>query len=84
MTRNEILESYKVENGRIVSPGQFEGEPIYVPYLWDSYLNGGADDDDGEILTFDIADDDIAVFPELAGIKTVRLYQRSDGFVCVA
>lgn len=84
MTRKEILAAYETENGIIRSPGQFEGEAIYVPYFWEAYLNGMADRYDGEILGFDLTPDDKAEFPELKGRRTVRLYQRDDGFVCEA
>lgn len=77
MTRRECEELVK-------GPGQFEGEAVYVPYFWDAYLNGGADRDDGKILGFDVTSEDKALFPELKGRRTVKLYQRDDGFVCEA
>ena len=40
MTRQEIESSYKIENGRIRSPGKFEGEMIYVPFYWNVFLDG--------------------------------------------
>lgn len=64
--------------------GKFEGEQAYVPYFWEAFLNGGADDDDGETLTFRVTDADRAIFPELRRVKKVRIYERSDGFVCEA
>lgn len=63
-------------------PGQFEGEAVYVPYFWEAYLNGCADRDDGRVLGFDVTAEDREIFPELKGRRTVRLYQREDGFVC--
>jgi len=82
MTREEIESQYKVEHGRIVSPGQFEGEMIYVPYFWDAFLNGMADRDSGKFLGFNIGPEEKAMFPELKKRRTVTLYQREDGFVC--
>ena len=83
MTRQEILRNYAIKDGRIVSPGKFECERIYVPYFWDAYLNGMADRDDGALLGFDITAEDRAEFPEIPKRKrTVRLLQRDDGFVC--
>ena len=82
MKRQEITDQYKVENGRICTPGQFEGEMVYVPHYWDIYLNGFADRDDGRVLGFDVTQEDKAEFPELKKRRTVKLYQRDDGFVC--
>jgi hypothetical protein len=82
MTRKDIEAEYDVLDGTINSPGKFEGEATYVPYFWDAYLNGGADEDDSDVLTFNVDDSDIAEFPELTGRKTVRILQTDDGFVC--
>jgi hypothetical protein len=82
MTRQEIEREYQVENGVIRSPGKFEGESVYVPYFWEAFLNGMADRDDGRVIGFDLTADDKAMFPELKGKRTVRIYQRDDGFVC--
>jgi hypothetical protein len=82
MNRQDIEREYRVVDGIIQSPGKFEGEAVYVPYFWDAYLNGMADRDDGKILGFDIDFTDKAMFPELKNRRTVKLYQREDGFVC--
>jgi len=82
MTRNEIEQTYKVENGLIRSPGKFEGCPVYVPYFWDIYLNGFADRDDGNYLGFDVTAEDKTEFPELKRRRTVRLVEIASGFVC--
>jgi hypothetical protein len=80
--RHKIMANYKVdEHGIIRSPGQFEGEKLYVPYFWEAYLNGCADRDDGLVLGFDVNADDLREFPELKGRRTVRLMQSDDGFV---
>lgn len=82
--RAKILKEFNVDkHGRIESPGIFEGEMLYVPYYWQIYLDGFADRDNGKILGFDISPDDRVEFPELGKRrKTVKLYQRDDGFVC--
>lgn len=84
MTRDDITREYTVDaHGIIRNPGKFEGEALYVPYFWDAYLAGMADRDNGTVIGFDITAEDRAMFPELPKRKrTVRLYQRSDGFVC--
>lgn len=62
-------------------PGKFEGESRYIPYFWEQYLDGGADEDDGTTLTFRVTDEDKELFPELKGRKAVKLMEREDGFV---
>lgn len=82
MTRAEILKMYDVdEHGVIRSPGKFEGEMLYVPYFWQAYLNGGADNDDGEYLRFDVNEHDLALYPELEGLVMVVLRENGNGFV---
>ena len=66
----------------VARPGKFEGEEMYVPYFWDLFLEGCADEDDGNVAMFRVTDEDRALFPELARGECVRLFQRSDGFVC--
>ena len=65
----------------IRSPGKFEGDCTYVPYFWSVYLDGGADADDGRILTFQVSAAERAVFPSLRGRRAVRLYEDDNGFV---
>jgi hypothetical protein len=62
-------------------PGKFESCAPYVPYFWEMYMTGGADRDDGNTLGFDINAEDRALFPELRGRRTVRLYETESGFV---
>ena len=83
MTRKQVTDHYAVDShGRIHSPGMFEGEMVYVPHYWDAFLNGFADRDNGTVLGFDVTAEDKQEFPELRHRRTVKLYQRSDGFVC--
>ncbi len=82
MTRQELTNQYELDpHGIIASPGKFEGEPLYVPYYWQCYLDGMADSDDGKILYFDVTDDDRKEFSELAEVKTVELWESDNGFV---
>ena len=81
--RTLIETTYRVHAGRIASPGKFEGEMVYVPYFWDQFLMGMADRDDGDIIGFNIDYADRELFPEIPKRKrTIRLRERSDGFVC--
>ena len=83
MDRQYILSTFRVDRqGIIRSPGRFEGERLYVPYFWDAYLQGLADRDDGRVVTFSITDQDRQEFPELKGKRSIKFYQRDDGFVC--
>ena len=74
---------YTVQHGRIVDPGKFEGERPYVVHYWDTYLDGGADSDDGRVLTFKVTPEDRSMFPGmLKGRRSVSLIETDQGFVC--
>ena len=77
MTRKEYEQVIK-------HPGKFEGQPVYVPYFWEVYLDGRADHDDDTVLSFNVIAEDKAIFPELKRRKTVRLMEDSQGFVIEA
>jgi hypothetical protein len=80
--RTAILKHYDVDvNGRIRSPGKFEGEMLYVPYFWDVGLDGFADTDNGTVWGFKVTKEDKLMFPELKRKRSVRLAERDDGFV---
>lgn len=84
MTRQEIEENYEIVNGIIRSPGKFEGEALYIPYFWDCFLNGFADEDDSHIV-FEVTDEDRSLFPEIpTNQKAITIFEREDGFVCEA
>jgi hypothetical protein len=65
----------------VSSPGKFEGEPAYVPYYWDVYLDGGAGRDNVDLLGFDVTAEDKALFPELKHRLAVTLRETDQGFV---
>lgn len=79
--RQKLEAEYTTNNGRITSPGKFEGEMIYVPYFWGSYLDGLADRDHNGILGFDLTQEDKELFPELKHRRTINLYENEQGFV---
>lgn len=85
MSREQIMREYEVRSGYIRSPGKMEGNPIWVPALWDQTMEGGQDDTvyDGDttISVFHISKDDTDEFPELAKYKVVTLYEDTQGFV---
>lgn len=80
----------------ITQPGRFEGEPIWVPYFTDLMSEGAQTGSwhfgDNETYDyFEIDQDDLNIFPELARggdctpddpCVAVVLSYRSDGFVC--
>jgi hypothetical protein len=73
MTRKEIEQEYAVTNGRIASPGKFEGEMVYVPFYWEA--------NDGTVLRFRVTPEDKIEFPELIRRRVVRLVEDGQGFV---
>lgn len=87
MKRQDVLNDYDMLNGRIVSPGKFEGEPIYVPYFWDMTLSGCApdeefDEDGNHIYSCHVHAEDHAQFPEeLRLVACVYLWEDEQGFV---
>lgn len=84
-SRQEIERDYKIENGIIQNPGKFEGEMIYVPYFWDTSLEGGPDDvrfdGDVQVDIFYPGDADLEQFPELQGVKSLEVWEDDQGFV---
>ena len=89
MTREETFRNYKVENDRIVSPGKFEGEPVFAPYFWEIGLEGFADSDNGKVYGFRLKlngqDKGNPFLPELrrwlGRKRSLKLSQDSQGFV---
>lgn len=83
MTRDQVEVEYRVVSGIIVSRGKFELEPVYAPHYWEMGLEGTADKDDGDTYTFRIDASDVEAWPELAGVKILRLHADDRGFVHV-
>lgn len=81
----ETPEGYKACNGRIISPGKFEGEPDFAPSFWFAGLEGLSDSDDGETFTFRITKDDKEKFPNLKSWigrgRVLKMREDSQGFV---
>jgi hypothetical protein len=82
MLREDVLSEYTVnESGVIQTPGKFEGEMLYVPYFWDSYLDGLSDREIEGFIYFKVVERDLENFPELAGADYIALVERDNGFV---
>lgn len=83
--RNEmrkLAEMYEVRDGIIRSPGKFEGEPVWVPYLYGEHPNDSLfDETNSELLVFEINDEEKKAFPELGGVDYVVLQEDDLGFV---
>lgn len=65
----------------VQSPGKFEMENRYVPYFYDDYLGGLADDVTDDTIVFRVMEHDVEKFPELEGREFVKLFISSDGFI---
>ena len=73
----------------ITNPGKFEGEPIFVPALWDMALEGFSDEtveEDGvEVSLFHFSGDEGILLGLLCGegkpISEVRIWETDQGFV---
>lgn len=88
MSKDELLKLFTVDEHGIITSGvygaannPFVGQPLYAAWYWSNYefVSGGEDEEDengGINFTFEIADEDADVFPELAGrageILTIR------------
>lgn len=81
-SREEFLQGLTLDNGRITSPGKFEGELAYVPFYWDRALDGWADEEgeDGSV-SFVVMPDERRMWPEVGSKRVVRLREDDNGFV---
>jgi hypothetical protein len=77
-----LAQDYDVIDGRICSPGKFQGEARYMPHFYGVYLDGFADEQRGGILSVEVSAEDKLLYPELRRRKRVRWYERDDGFIC--
>lgn len=77
---------YKVVDGRIRSPGKFEGEAWWVPLAWALSLDGGAEElepeEDGAGTNFlTIGESERTAWGLPDTVAAILLRYRSDGFV---
>jgi hypothetical protein len=79
MEKEEMREMCSIA---VSSPGKFEAEPIYVPYLWNASLEDGTPVEDG-VVSVSIIEEDRFFFPELDHISEVTMYEDESGFVSV-
>ncbi len=65
----------------IESPGEFQGEPEYVPEFWDRAREGLADSDEDGVFSFTITEEDSKKYPALVVGQKLLLTESPDGFV---
>lgn len=94
--RSTMVNEYKVNKaGIIVSPGKFEGEAHYVPYLWDEVIGGGYADevtDENGVLTsiITVSETEVEDFRKITGNDDLQvgtsflLWESESGFVYCA
>lgn len=75
----ETKEGRKVEGGRIVSPGKFEGQMAYMEDAYDLYLNGFCDDN-GTLIKVDVPQA-WTHYDELRRRRTIAFVEDDQGFV---
>lgn len=72
---------YKLKDGKVVSPGKFEGEPEWVVFFWEAVLDGCGEDNEDGTYTVYVENTDIEKWPELQGTTGVVLDVDDNGFV---
>ena len=68
-------------DGRITTPGKFKGQRLYVPYLYATAVEYGADGLEGNVLICVITRPEKIEFPELLAKSVVKLFLHKNGFV---
>jgi hypothetical protein len=58
------------EDGRIKTPGKFEGEMLYLPKFWEESLDGLADTNRDGSIGLDVVSTDIEFFANEARFET--------------
>lgn len=77
---------YTVQDGRVITPGKFEGEQSYLPDFYGFMLDGGAteeytDHHGIQVCIIDVSAGDVTSHPQLAGVTQVAFYEDDQGFV---
>jgi hypothetical protein len=81
------METRQYYDEMVKGPGKFECEPAFAPYYYEMWLAGNSDEDlyDGDALVsfFKVWPEDVEIFPELADVYGIALYESEQGFVYV-
>ena len=76
------MTDYTIADGRVTSPGKFQGEPRWVPYFY--ALDDELQVEDGACVVcraFQLTPEERRQFPELKTTFAVVLAETDDGFV---
>lgn len=79
-----IRQQYESE---VSSPGSYEGQERYVPYMHEQTLNGGGEclaarqDSVDCIMKVGVTEEDKELFPELRDVESVYLHEDNYGFI---
>ena len=83
LTRAEVESNWTLCDGRVVSPGKFEGEPVFAPALFDLVMQGFADESDGDADLLEVSDELRAEFPEVGDTAAFVVWTDERGFFFV-
>lgn len=73
--------AYATVDGIITSPGKFEGEASYLPYMWERSVEDGCVADEFDVYTVEVDAEDVERFPMLERVDDVSMYEDEQGFV---
>ena len=93
--RNQTMENYSLtpaditDNGYIIGPGKFEGNPLYTIHYYDLWMNGTEDFESitfthNPVALFVVTPEEREAFPELGVEYGVMLEQTDNGFINIA
>ena len=75
------MNGYESEQGRIVSPGKFEGEQEYLPEFWELALEGWGEDLGDGVVRVRVSEEQRKTWPELKGKWWVVMMETEQGWV---
>jgi hypothetical protein len=83
MTRRETEDLYRIEDGIIRSPGEFQGQALYIPHFWHRFMDGGGEGDltAGGMACCAVTAAKAREFPELKVGQLVRFYEDETGCI---
>jgi hypothetical protein len=79
--RKAIEAEYTTDNGIIMNPGKFQGEPVYVVDFYEAMQDGCGEDTQDGYISFPITDEDKQQYPELIPYSTIEISEDEMGFL---